>query len=444
MQPLSIQTLEPGSIVSNDHTVHQEIASLKAMLTKTCSHVQSLQNIVTSQSINLSNLQSSYTDQIFEISLLESKIKDQGLEMSLLRSSFAEQSSVISKQADLIHDLQLNLDNLNQTKVVPLLQDDESIQDHDEQNESISHINSTSCENDRLSTIEHQLNELKQSKAEEVDIIRRDENHRKRLLDLEYKQSLHINPLEFIIKNRQISWRLCGGVVKFIPQGKGTNLKLTKDDCFATSVHEGFQDSFVPINHPLVGRITLTLKAANRLGKFMASIGFFDITKCYMSYSDGHFVGFRTRLGACHFKEKGSFKRVCTGMEVKQSVVIDFDRTKVTYSLPHEGWTCSLVYDEKMVFGISIFYNKEAWAVRFCCFSCNNLCLLLVFGSPVYTLHGKCIETYTLITNITLQHKHGHLHSLFPRWLPYCCLVSKLVSFCICYTVLPQYSIHWA
>ncbi|KAL0217432.1 hypothetical protein RCL1_008013 [Eukaryota sp. TZLM3-RCL] len=108
---------------------------------------------------------------------------------------------------------------------------------------------------------------------------------------LEKQKEFKSNPLAFICKYPSEVYRTLGNRTKFIGETKGSCLELANDDCLVTSAQECNENSFLTINHPLNGRITLTLMSTRSEGWFNCFIGYFHPIRCQEGCCYDHFIG---------------------------------------------------------------------------------------------------------------------------------------------------------
>ncbi|KAL0213347.1 hypothetical protein RCL1_006973 [Eukaryota sp. TZLM3-RCL] len=172
------------------------------------------------------------------------------------------------------------------------------------------------------------------------------------------------NPISFICKYPSEIYGRFGNRTKFIGQTKGSCLELSNDDSLVRSTEECSENSFVAINHPLNGRITLTFRSTNSDGFFDSCIGYFNPNKCQDRDFYNHFIGIYPYDEGPYFWTNGSYEKVSSKLSPSQSIVISFENNKVTYATPHSGWSRTVDCVDGWVFGIQIFYEGESWAIE--------------------------------------------------------------------------------
>ncbi|KAL0209254.1 hypothetical protein RCL1_003512 [Eukaryota sp. TZLM3-RCL] len=175
--------------------------------------------------------------------------------------------------------------------------------------------------------------------------------------------------IKFICKYPSEVYSRFGNRTKFIGETKGSCLELSNDDCLVRSMKNFNENSFIAINHPLNGRITLTLRIRRSDDWFSSFIGYFNPNKC----QDNSFLKFFTGIQLCFrgtnfsrlLRTYGSCEyNVTSAILPSQSVVISFTNNIVTYSTPHSGWSRTVDCVDGWVFGISLFYEGELWSIE--------------------------------------------------------------------------------
>ncbi|KAL0212392.1 hypothetical protein RCL1_006018 [Eukaryota sp. TZLM3-RCL] len=154
-----------------------------------------------------------------------------------------------------------------------------------------------------------------------------------------------------------------GNVSKFVPETKGLNLLLSENDLVVESKNDGRRGSFVLINHPVVGKVTLTLRSTGIRGCFESLIGFFRPSTCQEPSCYSYFTGIRS----CHEGTDFLTNEVSDldqTMSISHSVEVSFDNNIVTYSTPHTGWSRTVDCVHDWVFGMSVYSKNESWKVE--------------------------------------------------------------------------------
>ncbi|KAL0225392.1 hypothetical protein RCL1_003304 [Eukaryota sp. TZLM3-RCL] len=188
------------------------------------------------------------------------------------------------------------------------------------------------------------------------------EAEEKRLAELAKQQALEAQlNQEFINK----------GGVKFLASNKGSNLTLSENDLLVTktggSTYGNWDNSFIKINHPVKGKVVLTLRnfISGRYRDFNTYIGLFDPSHCQASdcYNYAHVL--YVYNGGTQFQVNNS----TTGpsnpgvISVGQQVVIDFNNDQVTFSVPSLGYSHTVTWPSGYVFGLSIAYQSTSWQI---------------------------------------------------------------------------------
>ncbi|KAL0209307.1 hypothetical protein RCL1_007247 [Eukaryota sp. TZLM3-RCL] len=306
-------------------------------------------------------------------SALESQLKEVTTKFSVLESENLDQKSKISSQNSEISCLKSTVDHQNskiqqlESKLsqTSLLSSDQSnlIDQFKELLPFISHIKANAEEKRRIE--EQRLLEIKRKEEENARKLAEEE----RRIEQEQKQNeFKTNPIQFICKYPSEIFSRFGNRTKFIRETKGSCLELSNDDCLVRSTQDCNDNSFVAINHPLNGRITLTLRSTDSYGWFNSCIGYFNPNKCQDDDCYNHFIGIRSDDGLHHgrtyFYTNGSYEKVTSKLSPSKSIIISFENNKVTYSTLHSGWSRTVDCVDGWVFGIVVCYQDESWSIQ--------------------------------------------------------------------------------
>ncbi|KAL0217296.1 hypothetical protein RCL1_007877 [Eukaryota sp. TZLM3-RCL] len=191
---------------------------------------------------------------------------------------------------------------------------------------------------------------------------------KEQLSDFEKQQALFrfsSNPFDFL-KHPNDFYQLCGSRVKFIQKGMGCYCEVSHNDCrVGKDVEDGMKYSFVAINHPNNGTITLTLESTSLDTRFQGSIGYTDPSRLHTSYTSSSFRGIIVYYTGVQFKDEYlESKMVTSPMNLGNCVVhVSFTDTHVTYSTPHTGWSRTVERTVGWVFGIFLMFKGESWSV---------------------------------------------------------------------------------
>ncbi|KAL0220209.1 hypothetical protein RCL1_000064 [Eukaryota sp. TZLM3-RCL] len=172
------------------------------------------------------------------------------------------------------------------------------------------------------------------------------------------------NHIEFICKYPSEIFSRFGNRTKFIGETKGSCLELSNDDCLVRSTRRCWDNSFIAINHPLNGRITLTLRSTRGEGWFSSLIGYFNPNNCQDDDCYKHFIGIHPYDGGTDFYANGSDENVTSKLSPSQSIIISFENNKVTYSTPHSEWSRTVDCVDGWVFGIVVCFEDESWSIQ--------------------------------------------------------------------------------
>ncbi|KAL0220485.1 hypothetical protein RCL1_000339 [Eukaryota sp. TZLM3-RCL] len=210
--------------------------------------------------------------------------------------------------------------------------------------------------------IEEQQRLLKIKRKEEENARKLAEE--KRRIEEEKQNEFKSNPIQFICKYPSEIFSRFGNRTKFIGETKGSRLELSNNDCLVRSTRDGFDNSFVDINHPLNGRITLTLRSTDSDGEFGSCIGYFNPNNCQDGYCYDHFIGIVPDSDETDFYTNGTHEKVTSQLSPSQSIIISFENNKVTYSTPHSRWSRTVDCVDGWVFGIVVVFEDESWTIK--------------------------------------------------------------------------------
>ncbi|KAL0210586.1 hypothetical protein RCL1_005022 [Eukaryota sp. TZLM3-RCL] len=173
-----------------------------------------------------------------------------------------------------------------------------------------------------------------------------------------------LDPMGFLKFPREFFVRL-GGLVKFIPETMGRNLSLCNSDSKVRSESEGFEQSFVAINHPKNGKISLTLTLKGTGGRFCCCIGYFDPSYSQTDLCFKHFTGISPFHLSTDFIRRGvKDPNITTALKFSSSIDVTFSSSHVCFSTPHSGWSRTVNCENGWVFGISCCSKMQAWSLQ--------------------------------------------------------------------------------
>ncbi|KAL0220868.1 hypothetical protein RCL1_000722 [Eukaryota sp. TZLM3-RCL] len=202
-----------------------------------------------------------------------------------------------------------------------------------------------------------------------LEIKRKEEENARKLAEekrrVEQKQNeFKRNPIAFICKYPSEIFSRFGNRIKFIGETKGSCLELSNDDCLVRSTRWCHDNSFIAINHPLNGRITVNLRSTRDDGWFSSYIGYFNPHNCQDRNCDSNFLGIGPYHDGTFFYTTKGFNLVTSELSLSQSIVISFENNKVTYSTPHSGWSRSVDCVGGWVFGIVVVFQGDSWSIK--------------------------------------------------------------------------------
>ncbi|KAL0220203.1 hypothetical protein RCL1_000058 [Eukaryota sp. TZLM3-RCL] len=344
------------------------------------STVSSLQSTVNEQNSKTSSQNSLIKKSINQNSALESQLKEVTTKFSVLESENLDQKSKISAQNYEIEQLKSHQEqskNAFESKIssqnfkihqlesklsqTSLLSSDQStlIDQFKELLPFISQLQADADEKRRIEE-EQRLLEIKRKEEEKARKLAEE----KRRIEQQKQNEFKTNPIQFICKYPSEIFSRFGSKTKFIGETKGSCLELSNDDCLVRSTRGCNDNSFIAINHPLNGRITLTLRSTDSDGVFYSHIGYFNPNNCQDEDCYEHFIGINPYHGGTDFYTNGSYEKVTSQLSPSQSIIISFENNKVTYSTPRSGWSRTVDCVDGWVFGIVVFHELESWSIK--------------------------------------------------------------------------------
>ncbi|KAL0220643.1 hypothetical protein RCL1_000497 [Eukaryota sp. TZLM3-RCL] len=335
-----------------------DCSQLKYRLSKlenTVSHQKNL-SITVNQKLNdiSSTTKTHFSTLSDRIHALEALVLNQNAEISHLRSHYDSQLQVAHTK---IHQLE---SKLSQTSLL-LLDQSNLIDQFKELLPLISHIKAYGEEKHCIEK-EQRLCEIQRRDEENTRQLAEEE----RRIEQQKQNEFKANPIAFICNFPSEVYSIFGNRTKFIGETKGSCLELSNDDCLVRSTNSCRENSFIAINHPLNGRITLTLRSTGSDGCCSSNVGYFNPNKCQDDDSYKHFTGINVYTHGLYFFHISGTRQanVTSKLSPNQSIIISFTNNKVTYSTPHSGWSRTVECVDGWVFGIDIGYNGESWSIE--------------------------------------------------------------------------------
>ncbi|KAL0220871.1 hypothetical protein RCL1_000725 [Eukaryota sp. TZLM3-RCL] len=328
---------------------------------KVLEELSTLKSTVHQQNLELSSFKTALDEQKLELSTLKSTVHQQNLELSSFKTALDEQKLELSTLKSTVHQQNLELSSFK-TAV-------------EEQNLELSTLKSTvevlqSHQSETATVLEHQSNLIDQFK-ELLPFISHikayGESEEKRLIAEEQRkqEELVIDPLAFVCKYPSEIFSRFGNRTKFIGETKGSCLELSNDDCLVRSSQDCDDNSFIAINHPLNGRITLTLRSTDDDAWYCLYVGFFNPEECQDDDCFLQFIGVELHGDGVDFSTNGSREsNVTSKLSPSQSIIISFENNNVTYSSPHSGWSRTVDCVDGWVFGAVTGCEGESWSIE--------------------------------------------------------------------------------
>ncbi|KAL0225079.1 hypothetical protein RCL1_002991 [Eukaryota sp. TZLM3-RCL] len=162
------------------------------------------------------------------------------------------------------------------------------------------------------------------------------------------------------------------GGVKFLASNKGSSLTLSENDSLVTktggdgfldSLYGNWANSFVQINHPVKGKVVLTLRDSGR--DFSTYIGLFDPSHCQASncYKNVHALYVNSDKTQFYVNNSITGPSNPGGISEGQQIVIDFNNDQVTFSVPSLRYSHRVTWPSGYVFGLAMYWENTSWKV---------------------------------------------------------------------------------
>ncbi|KAL0209321.1 hypothetical protein RCL1_007261 [Eukaryota sp. TZLM3-RCL] len=356
----------------------EDVVNLRTELRRLKKIVEDQSNLIGGQNDELSDLKSTVSSLKSTVNEQNSKISSQNSEISTLKSAQEQSKSAfeskISSQNSLIkQSINQNSALESQLKEVTTkfsVLESETVDQKSKilsQNSEISTLNSKILsQNTEIQQLESKLSQTSLLSSDQSNLI---EQFKELLPFISAEKcrkdyELKSNPIQFICKYPSEIFSRFGNRTKFIGETKGSCLELSNDDCLVRSTRGCDDNSFIAINHPLNGRITLTREGTNSNGWFSSCIGYFNPNNCQDCNCRKHFIGINPYGVGTDFCTNGSDEMVTSKISPSQSIIISFENNKVTYSTPHSGWTRTVDCVGWWVFGIFVWCEGESWSIQ--------------------------------------------------------------------------------
>ncbi|KAL0224993.1 hypothetical protein RCL1_002905 [Eukaryota sp. TZLM3-RCL] len=227
--------------------------------------------------------------------------------------------------------------------------------------------NNLQSENSKLKSIVDKHPEIIRRAEEEVRELKLKQEREakeaaeKRLAELAKRQAFEAQlNQEFINK----------GGVKFLASNKGSRLTLSGNDLLVKRTGGNgwmymYDNSFVQINHPVKGKVVLTLRNCNSGIGFTTRIGLFDPSHCQASDSYDYEHALYVTSGSTQFyvNDNNTGPSNPGVISVGQQIVIDFNNDQVTFSVPSLGYSHRVTWPSGYVFGLAMCWENTSWQI---------------------------------------------------------------------------------
>ncbi|KAL0217416.1 hypothetical protein RCL1_007997 [Eukaryota sp. TZLM3-RCL] len=313
--------------------------------------IQRQSNFIGRLKSTVENQNSKISSQNSSISFLTSSINKQNTKINTLESRIFSQNSIISSQNSKITNLESEI--FSQSSEIS------------SQNIKIQQLESKLAQTSLLSSGQSKLIDQFKELLPFIPHIKAFGEEQNRIVEEQIQKEFKSKPIDCICKYPSEVYRTLGNKTKFIGETKGSCLELSNDDCLVRSTRGCDENSFIAINHPLNGRITLTLRSTRSNGWFSSRIGYFNPNNCQDSDFHKHFIGIAPYGDGTNFRTNSCWdSSVTSKLSPSQSILISFENNKVTYSTPHSGWSRTEDCVDGWVFGIVVYWEGESWSIE--------------------------------------------------------------------------------
>ncbi|KAL0217513.1 hypothetical protein RCL1_008094 [Eukaryota sp. TZLM3-RCL] len=150
------------------------------------------------------------------------------------------------------------------------------------------------------------------------------------------------------------------GGLKFLASNKGSNITLSENDLVATKNVDGYDNSFVAIQHPVKGKVVLTLM--NFDSDFITFIGFFDPSSFQASncYESSHSLFVCQGHTQFYVNNDNSGPQSET-FSIGQQIIIEFNNNQATFSIPSLGFSHTITWPSGHVLGLVMYFPNTSW-----------------------------------------------------------------------------------
>ncbi|KAL0210406.1 hypothetical protein RCL1_004842 [Eukaryota sp. TZLM3-RCL] len=151
---------------------------------------------------------------------------------------------------------------------------------------------------------------------------------------------------------------------KFLSTNKGSKITLSENDLVTkTSGDSSWDNSFIKINHPVKGKVVLTLLEFGSY--FNTYIGLFDPSHCQTSscYSNSQALYVYPGYTQFYVNYNNTGPSNPGGISKNQQVIIEFNNNQVTFSVPSLGYSHSITWPSGYVFGLVTHRQNTSWKV---------------------------------------------------------------------------------
>ncbi|KAL0217556.1 hypothetical protein RCL1_008137 [Eukaryota sp. TZLM3-RCL] len=148
---------------------------------------------------------------------------------------------------------------------------------------------------------------------------------------------------------------------KYLASDKGSNITLSENDLVATKNVDGYDNSFVAIQHPVKGKVVLTL--LNFGFDLETCIGFFDPSYSQIDgcYDNAHFL--HVHIGIQFFANipNQSGPSISGRIPIGQQIIIEFNNNQATFSVRSLGYSHIVTWPSDYVFGLTMLNRNTSW-----------------------------------------------------------------------------------
>ncbi|KAL0218316.1 hypothetical protein RCL1_009164 [Eukaryota sp. TZLM3-RCL] len=169
-------------------------------------------------------------------------------------------------------------------------------------------------------------------------------------------------PLSYVSKHPTEFFSTFGSTIKFLSETKGSDITLSDDELLVSKTKMSENESFVAVNRPLNGTISLTLTSTFFDGTFCSCIGYVDPDSAQTAEVYKSLTGVIASRTDVVFlingveQEKSGIK-----LHSNDAIIAVFENDKTIFKTSLSDWTVVVENVQGKVFGIAVAADAESW-----------------------------------------------------------------------------------